>query len=142
MKRGAEVERDFRASLNHIDCWARKMIPDMSGAPFDYLVLTDESRIAAEIKCTDDFRLPYSIIRDTQRVGLTAFERIAGNASYVVCQYRRKQDNGRYDKRMFLIPWNAVRDEVCSGRRGSIDLSAYRELPRIDARSWDFSCWK
>jgi hypothetical protein len=134
-KRGASFERDFRASANHIDCWIRKLITGVSGTPFDYIVLTEKFNYAVELKRIYGVKLPYSLIRNNQRVGLNKFEKLKNNRSIIICNI-----NNASEDRCFLIYWNDVKSDICSGRKGSIDVKEFMEIPKITVNTkkiWD-----
>ena len=124
-KRGADFEHEFRKSCNHIKCWAYKLFASPSGTPFDFIVLTDKFKYGIELKRLKSFRLNYSVIRQNQRAGLTKFECVDGNIALIIVNV--KADNL---SKTYVLPWAEISDKICSGKKGSIDVRNFREIPK------------
>lgn len=136
-KRGSSFEREFKASTHLIDCWTYKLFTTLSGTPFDYLLLTSKTNYGIELKRIASSKLPYSLIRENQRIGLTRFEKLPRNKSIILCNIKKEREN-----RTFIIPWKAVQKTVCSGRNGSINVKQYPEIPRVHRNGklvWDLT---
>lgn len=137
--RGSNFESEFRASVNILPCWAYKLVNTSAGTPFDYILTFDGGAAAVELKRILHNRLGYSMIRDNQRIGLSQFEAKAlTNKSFIVCNVKNENEN-----RCFIIPWNVVRNDICSGRPGSIQVDTFQEIKRIKIDNkrygWDLS---
>lgn len=137
--RGARFEQEFRASCNEFPCWVRKMLTGFQGTPFDYLVLTGKKNWGIELKVVKSPRLAYSTIRDNQRRGLTYFSKVVPqNKSALIVNWR---DIPNKTNKCYFVPWDEEKNNVCSGRRGSIKLEKYPEIPRLKLENgsygWD-----
>lgn len=85
-----------------------------------------------EVKSTDGQPvIAYSWISKNERDALTEFEGLIGNGHAFIVGLWLKDE-----KRAFLIPWFAVKDSVCSGVRGSINMLDFSELPKLKG-AWD-----
>jgi hypothetical protein len=125
-KRGTDFEKEFRTSCNYYICEAHKMINGGYGTPYDYHLDVEGGAIALELKRTLNDRLGYSAITDNEREGLTKHEsKVRTNRSFILCNINNENENSTY-----LIPWLAVSDDVCSGRKGSMKVKKYIEIPR------------
>lgn len=140
-QRGQKGEGEFRDSINDLKAWVKKMENAGYGTPFDYLVLMDNHNFAVEVKVRDAPTIGYNdrSITPNEKKGLTAFEqKLERNTSYIIAIWKNENK-----KRAFLIPWGLVRDDVCSGRRGSIRMTDYFEVPRKKLSTgkwgWDLS---
>ena len=135
-QRGTDFEGELTKACAAIPSWSRKILTGFSGTPFDRLLLTDAGAFALEAKRILHPSLPYSAFTENERVGLSFFENcgVKRNKSYILVNWH----NPPHINRVFKIPWSAVSNNVCSGRRGSIKITEYQELPRING-VWDLS---
>lgn len=131
-KRGVKGESLITDSLRACGLWNHKLVSIGYGTVFDKLIIPPEGGFAVEIKTALVPRIPYSKITENERRGLDKFMRQVGqNNAYLIGIWLIEKT-----KRAFLIPWYQVRDAVCSGCKGSINMLDFPELPRKGSR-WD-----
>ena len=134
-KRGTDFEGEFRKSCNAYPCYVYKMLNMGYGTPFDYSMMVKGGAHALELKRIVKSRLAYSGITDNERNGLSQFElKVPTNKSWVLVNIKNEITNVCY-----LIPWREIKNEVCSGSRGSIQVRDYIKIPKILNLGWDLS---
>jgi hypothetical protein len=135
--RGAEGEADITASLREAGLWNHKMVNGGFGTPFDKIIVPPGGGYAVEVKVRNVPNIPYSKIESNERKGLSKFERLVGkDHAFIIGIWKTEEFH-----RAFLIPWYQVKDAVCSGVRGSIQMEDFPELKRIPG-GWDLSCFR
>ena len=138
-ERGAKGEGLVTASLSKQNIWNHKLVNAGYGTVFDKLVIPPGCGYAVEVKTRVRPSIEYSKIEQNERKGLEKFMMQVGRRHAFILGIWLVSNEV---KRAFLIPWTDVREDVCSGRRGSINMLDFQELPRVGA-GWDFSLmWK
>ena len=135
-ERGVKGESLVTDSLRKAGIWTHKLVNAGYGTVFDKLVIPQGSGYAVEVKTRMRPRIEYSKIEPNERRGLDKFMRQVGRDNAFIIGIWLTEDT----RRAFLIPWHQVRDSVCSGCRGSINMLDFPELPKA-ARGWDMSCF-
>mgnify|MGYP000132347221 FL=1 len=138
-ERGAKGESLITASLRSVGLWNHKLINAGYGTVFDKLIIPPGGGYAIEVKVREKPKIDYNTksITLNERRGLDRFMQLVGkDHAYIIGIWLTENT-----KRAFLIPWHAVRDDVCSGRRGSINMLDFPELPRKGS-GWDMSWFK
>jgi hypothetical protein len=139
-KRGTKGEADITASLKAIGLWNHKFINAGYGTVFDKIIIPPGGGYAIEIKVREAPRIAYNTrsITNNERKGLDKFMKMVGeNYAYIIGIWKTKEF-----QRAFLIPWHMVRDDVCSGKRGSIKMLDFPEIQRKKVNGqyiWDLS---
>jgi hypothetical protein len=137
--RGAEGEGDITVSLRKAGLWSHKLVNAGYGTVFDKLIIPPGGGYAVEVKVRKKPTIGYNVkeITPNERKGLTYFEKMVGQGyAFIIGIWKTEKF-----ERAFLIPWYQVRDDVCSGRRGSIRMEDFPELSKV-AGGWDLSCFK
>ncbi len=132
-KKGVKGESLITGSLSKKKIWNHKLVNMGYGTVFDKLILPPGHGFAAEIKYYAAPKIPYSKIEQNERKGLDKFIRQVGQNHAFIIGIWSTED------RAFLIPWKDIRDKVCSGVRGSINMLEFKELPKIGKSKWDLS---
>lgn len=84
-----------------------------------------------EAKTTDEKPvIAYSWISQNERDALNEFEGLIPGHTFVLGVWVSDRN------RAFLIPWYVVKDAVCSGCRGSINMLDFPELEKL-GNGWD-----
>ncbi|MCK9519945.1 MAG: hypothetical protein M0R74_13110 [Dehalococcoidia bacterium] len=135
-QRGVKGESLLTDSLREAGLWSHKLINAGYGTVFDKLIIPPGGGYAVEAKTALEPRIPHSKITPNERRGLEKFMRQVGRDNACIIGIWLTEDT----KRAFLIPWCQVRDAVCSGCRGSINMLEFPELPRKGS-GWDMSCF-
>lgn len=137
--RGARGEADITASLRKAGLWNHKLVNAGYGTVFDKLIIPPGGGYAVEVKVRREPRIAYNTksITPNERRGLDQFMKQVGRDHAFIIGIWQAEGT----KRAFLIPWYQVRDAVCSGCRGSINMLDFPELPRVSG-GWDLSCFK
>lgn len=135
-ERGVKGESLLTDSLRSAGLWNHKLINAGYGTVFDKLIIPPGGGYAVEVKTRLQPRIEYSKIERNERRGLDKFMRQVGREHAYIIGIWLTDDT----KRAFLIPWYQVRDVVCSGCRGSINMLDFPELPRKGG-GWDMSCF-
>ncbi|KNY24821.1 hypothetical protein [Pseudobacteroides cellulosolvens] len=133
-ERGAKGEADITASLKKANLWNHKFINAGYGTVFDKLVIPPGGGYALEIKVREKPNIAYNkgSITLNERKGLTKFmNQVGQDHAFILGIWKTKEF-----ERAFLIPWYMVKDEVCSGIRGSINMLDYPEVYKKDG-VWD-----
>jgi len=131
-KNGVKGESLITGSLSKQKIWNHKLVNIGYGTVFDKLILPPGHGFAAEIKNYSVSKIPYSKIEPNERKGLEKFMKQVGeNHAFIIGIWST-------EGRAFLIPWEEVRDQVCSGVRGSINMLAFKELEK-SGNAWDLS---
>lgn len=130
-KHGATFEREFKKALTTYGEWGHKLICDgFTPQPFDFIFTLGGRVYGAELKSTMNDTLPFSAIRESQRIGLTSFNnKTDGLSSFVLI----KDCN---ENLIYVVPWYHVKDDVCSGKRGSINYKDYVSIGKNNG-VWD-----
>lgn len=138
IKRGASGEACIRVSLSAAKLWSHKLVNAGFGTVFDKLIVQPAGGWAVEIKTRKEPTIAFNVksITPNERRGLDAFAAKVGSDRAVIIGIWRPEDDPH--GRAFVIPWSAVRDDVCSGRRGSIKMTDWPELPKA-GKGWDMS---
>lgn len=135
-ERGTKGESLITDSLRPHGLWNHKLINAGYGTVFDKLIIPPGGGYAIEVKTRMQPRIEYSKIEANERKGLDRFMQLVGqDHAYIIGIWLTENT-----KRAFLIPWHEVRDAVCSGCRGSINMLDFLELPRKSG-GWDMSCF-
>lgn len=135
-ERGVKGESLLTDSLRPAGLWNHKLVNAGYGTVFDKLVIPPGGGYAIEVKTRIRPSIEYSKIEANERKGLDKFVRQVGRDHAFILGIWLTDGI----KRAFLIPWVDVRDAVCSGCRGSIDMLEFPELPRVGS-GWDMSCF-
>ncbi len=136
-KKGVKGESLITGSLSKKKIWNHKLVNAGYGTVFDKLILPPGHGYAAEVKYYAAPKIPFSKIEPNERKGLDKFMRQVGRGHAFIIGIWSTED------RAFLIPWEDVRDQVCSGNRGSINMLDFQELPKIGKSKWDLSAmWR
>lgn len=135
--RGEKGESLITDSLRPAGLWNHKLVNAGYGTVFDKLIIPPGGGYAIEVKTRLQPRIEYSKIERNERRGLDKFMRQVGRDHAFIIGIWLTEGI----KRAFLIPWYQVRDAVCSGCRGSINMLDYPELPRKGS-GWDMSCFE
>ena len=138
-KRGAEGEKKITDSLRKEGLWNNKLVNAGFGTVFDKIIIPPGGGYAIEVKLRQSHTIGYntSSITSNERRGLTKFKNLVGkDFAFIIGIWKTEQF-----ERAFKIPWYEVEDEVCSGARGSINMTEYPELKKIPG-GWDMSCFK
>lgn len=135
VERGQDGEGLLTASCRTAGLWNHKIENTGFGTPFDKLIIPPGGGYAIEVKTRERPTIAYSSIEQNERRGLDRFIRLVGNQNAFILGIWLV---GKECKRAFLIPWVSVRDTVCSGDRGSINMLDFPELPR-KGEGWDLS---
>jgi len=136
--RGEKGEADITASLRKAGLWNHKLINAGYGTVFDKLIIPPGGGYAVEVKVRNTPYIGYNTksITPNERKGLTKFEEQVGRGhAFIIGIWKTDEFT-----RAFLIPWHEVKDEVCSGCRGSIKMLSFPELKKIPG-GWDLSCF-
>jgi len=136
--RGERGEADITASLRKADLWNHKLVNVGYGTVFDKLIIPPGGGYALEVKVRREPRIAYNTksITPNERRGLDRFmQQVGRNHAYIIGIWQTEDT-----RRAFLIPWYQVRDAVCSGCRGSINMLDFPELQRVSG-GWDLSCF-
>jgi hypothetical protein len=136
-ERGAKGEADITASLLKARVWNHKLVNAGYGTVFDKLIIPPGGGYAVEVKVRQEPRIAHNIksITPNERRGLTDFEAKVGQGhAYIIGIWMVTGECHR----AFLIPWYKVKDAVCSGIRGSINMLDFAELPKVPG-GWDLS---
>lgn len=136
--RGAKGEELVTSSLRTAKLWNHKLVNMGFGTVFDKLIIPPGGGYAIEVKIRNKPTIGYNTksITPNERKGLNAFvEKVGEDYAYIIGIWYTESV-----KRAFLIRWVDVRDEVCSGCRGSINMLDYLELPK-KGTGWDMSCF-
>lgn len=132
-KKGVKGESLITGSLSKKKIWNHKLVNMGYGTVFDKLILPPGHGYAVEIKYYAVPKIPFSKIEPNERKGLDKFMKQVGqNHAYIIGIWNTED-------RAFLIPWKDVRDRVCSGVRGSINMLEYQELCKTGKSAWDLS---
>ncbi len=137
-KRGAKGESLITDSLRKVNLWNHKLINIGFGTVFDKLIIPPGGGYAVEIKVRQEPRIAHNIksITKNERIGLDEFmAKVGKDHAFIIGIWKTEKF-----QRAFLIPWYKVRDQVCSGVRGSINMLDFPELPKISG-GWDLSCF-
>lgn len=135
-ERGVKGESLLTDSLRPAGLWNHKFVNAGFGTVFDKLVIPPGGGYAIEVKTRMVPRIEYSKIEANERKGLDKFVRQVGRDHAFILGIWLTEDT----KRAFLIPWYQVRDAVCSGCRGSINMLDFPELSKVGS-GWDMSCF-
>ena len=135
-ERGVKGESLLTDSLRPAGLWNHKLVNAGYGTVFDKLIIPPGGGYAIEVKTRMVPRIEYSKIEMNERKGLDRFMEKVGPKHAFILGIWLTEDT----KRAFLIPWYQVRDTVCSGCRGSINMLDFTELPKV-AGGWDMSCF-
>jgi hypothetical protein len=135
-ERGVKGESLLTDSLRAAGLWSHKLVNAGYGTVFDKLIIPPGGGYAIEVKTRIHPRIEYSKISANERRGLQRFVQLVGRDYAFIIGIWLTEDT----KRMFLIPWVKVRDAVCSGQRGSINMLDFPELPRMGS-GWDMDCF-
>jgi hypothetical protein len=135
-ERGVKGESLITDSLRPQKIWNHKLINAGFGTVFDKIIIPPGGGYAVEVKTRMVPRIEYSKIEANERKGLDKFMEQVGPKHAFIIGIWLTEDT----KRAFLIPWYKVRDEVCSGVRGSIRMEDYPELQKVKG-GWDMSCF-
>jgi hypothetical protein len=136
--RGARGEESITSSLRKLRIWNHKLVNAGYGTVFDKLIIPPGGGYAIEVKVRQDPVIAYNTrsITPNERKGLTHFADTVGLwHAFIIGIWK----NDNFSK-AYLIPWCRVRDDVCSGRRGSIRMTDFPELPKAPG-GWDLSCF-
>lgn len=138
VKRGSSGEADITKSLAKHGLWNHKLVNAGFGTVFDKLIIQPSGGWAVEVKTRKDPTIAFNTrsITPNERRGLDAFMPKVGADRAVIIGIWRPADDPH--GRAFVIPWASVRDAVCSGRRGSIRMTDWPELPKTKT-GWDMS---
>lgn len=132
--RGSKGESLITDSLRSSRIWNHKFVNAGFGTVFDKVIIPPGGGFAVEVKLRKQPRIEYSKIEENERKGLDKFVRLVGeNHAFIIGIWL--QDDV---KRAFLIHWVDVRDAVCSGVKGSINMLDFPELPRKGS-GWDLN---
>lgn len=134
VERGQDGEALLTASCQACRLWSYKMLNAGFGTPFDKVIIPPGGGYAIEVKTKLEPTIAYSSISTNERKGLNRFVRMVGRENAYIMGVWLTGDF----KRAFLIPWVAVRDAVCSGARGSINMLDFPELRR-KGEGWDLT---
>lgn len=136
-ERGQKGERLITSSLRKNELWSHKLVNAGYGTLFDKIIIPPGGGYAVEVKTRMHPRIEYSKIEPNERKGLDKFiEKVGLKHAYILGIWLTEDT-----KRAFLIPWYQVRDAVCSGCRGSINMLDFPELPKLGS-GWDMSCFE
>lgn len=139
VERGQDGEGLLTASCRACGLWNHKMENMGFGTPFDKVIIPPGGGYAVEVKTREEPKIAFSSIEPNERKGLNRFCRMVGKKNAYILGIWLSEDFG---KRAFLIPWWAVKDEICSGVRGSIYMLNWPELRR-KGEGWDLTeLWK
>ena len=137
-ERGAKGEEQITVSLRSAGLWNHKFINAGFGTVFDKLVIPPGGGYALEIKVRQVSRIAYNIksITLNERRGLEKFmDQVGREHAFLIGIWKTEEF-----QRAFLIPWHAVRDQVLSGVRGSVNMLDFLELQKKGS-GWDLSCF-
>jgi hypothetical protein len=136
-RKGVKGEKLVTDSLSKQNIWNHKLVNIGYGTVFDKLILPPGHGYAVEVKYYTEHKIPFSKVEQNERKGLDKFLKLVGKGhAYIIGIWST-------EGRAFLIPWEDVRDSVCSGIRGSIDMLKFQELVKTGNNSWDLSVmWK
>ena len=129
VRRGTEGERLITRSLSREKLWNHKFANAGFGTVFDKLVVQPGGGWGMEVKTRLQPTIPFneSSITKNERRGLDGFmEKVGRDRAIIIGIWKTDEFT-----RAFVIPWAEVRDAVLSGRRGSIRMTDWPELPRI-----------
>ena len=132
-KSGVKGESLITGSLSKQNIWNHKLVNIGYGTVFDKLILPPGHGYGTEVKYYAVPKIPYSKIEPNERKGLDKFMRQVGKDNAFIIGIWNTEG------RAFLIPWVEVRDEVCSGVRGSIKMLEFQEIPKLGKTHWDLS---
>jgi Holliday junction resolvase len=129
---GKKGEGLISSSLRNSGFWRLKQINLGNGTKCDFIAAHRQyGAYMLEVKTTDENPvIAYSWVSENERKALNEFETLIPGHAFVVGVWVSDV------KRAFLILWVDVRDAVCSGCRGSIDMLEFPELQRL-GRGWD-----
>jgi len=136
--RGEKGESLITDSLRKAGLWSHKLINAGYGTVFDKLIIPPGGGYGIEIKVRQVPRIAYNTksITPNERKGLDKFMNMVGrDHAYIIGIWKTEEF-----QRAFLIPWYAVREQVLSGVRGSINMLDFPELPKVSG-GWDLSCF-
>ena len=127
-KRGTKGESLITDSLRKANLWNHKLVNAGFGTVFDKLVIPPGGGYGLEIKVRQIPRIAYNVksITPNERRGLDKFVKQVGQENAFIIGIWKTEDF----QRAFLIPWWQVRDQVCSGVRGSINMLDFLELEK------------
>jgi hypothetical protein len=134
--RGQKGEALITASLRKAGLWNHKLVNTGYGTVFDKIVIPWGGGYALEIKVRKEPRIEYNTksITPNERRGMEQFMlRVGRDRVYIIGIWQ-----GEGFARAFMIPWASVREDVLSGRRGSIKMLDFPELKKIPG-GWDMS---
>jgi hypothetical protein len=132
-KNGVKGESLITDSLSKQKIWNHKLVNIGYGTVFDKLILPPGHGYGVEVKYYAVPKIPYSKIEPNERKGLDKFmKQIGEKHAFIIGIWST-------EGRAFLIPWAGVRDSVCSGVRGSINMLEFREIPKLGKNLWDLS---
>ncbi len=134
VERGQDGEGLLTASCRACGLWNHKIENMGFGTPFDKVIVPPGGGYAIEVKTRQRPTIAYSSIEDNERKGLDRFVQLVGRKNAYILGVWMTKDC----RRAFLIPWVAVRDAVCSGARGSINMLDFPELRR-KGEGWDLA---
>lgn len=138
-ERGEKGETDITAALKAANLWNHKFINAGYGTVFDKLVIPPGGGYALEIKVRQKPNIAYNVksITENERKGLTKFmNQVGQNHAFILGIWKTEKE-----ERAFLIPWHMVRDPVCSGIRGSINMLDFPEVYKKNG-VWDLWWFK
>ena len=129
---GKKGEGLISSSLRKSGFWRLKQFNAGNGTKCDFIAAHRQyGAFMLEVKTTDYSPvIAYSWVSGNERKALNEFEALIPGHAFVVGVWISGSN------RAFLIPWQTVRDAVCSGCRGSIDMLDYPELRKM-AGGWD-----
>jgi len=135
VERGQDGEGLLTASCRACGLWNHKIENMGFGTPFDKIIIPPGGGYAVEVKTRIRPTIAFSSVEQNERKGLDRFMHLVGEKNtYIMGIWLI----GRDCRRAFLIPWVAVRDSVCSGIRGSINMLDFPELKR-KGKGWDLT---
>lgn len=135
-ERGEKGERLVTDSLRSSGLWNHKLVNVGFGTVFDKLIIPPGGGYAVEVKVREVPRIAYNIksITPNERKGLSNFDDKVGiGHSFIIGIWMTEEE-----KRAFLIPWYKVKDAVCGGCKGSINMLDFSEIPKKGSK-WDLS---
>lgn len=134
---GQKWENEITKYLKNSKLWNHKLINAGYGTVFDKIIIPPGGGYAIEIKARENGRIAYNktSITPNEIKGLTKFaEMVGADYAYIVGIWTTQ-------KKIYVIRWVDVMEEVTSGRRGSIIMSDHLELQRIKG-GFDFSIFQ
>ena len=136
-ERGVKGEALVTASLKEMNLWNHKFINAGFGTVFDKLVVIPGGGFALEVKLRKDPTIAYNIksITRNERKGLDNFMNKVGKQNALIIGIWHTEEATR----AFMIPWCQVREDVLSGRRGSINMLDFPELKKA-GKGFDLQC--